>query len=154
MLRKQKFITREDLQANPDTLYVFGDNERRRGYGGQAKAMRGEPNAVGVRTKRKPARNSPDDFWTDDTYEQNCQLIAEDLAPVFAHLRAGGEVVLPEDGLRHRPGRAANPRPAYLCLPAGAAAAAGNHRLGVFQPRCALQSRRPESTPHNRPQNP
>ncbi len=99
MLRKQKFITREDLQANPDTLYVFGDNERRRGYGGQAKAMRGEPNAVGVRTKRKPARTAPDDFWTDDTYEQNCRMIDEDLAPVFARLRAGGPVVLPEDGL-------------------------------------------------------
>ncbi|RTQ48410.1 hypothetical protein EJV47_15670 [Hymenobacter gummosus] len=99
MLRKQKFITREDLQANPDTLYVFGDNERRRGYGGQAKAMRGEPNAVGVRTKRKPARTAPDDFWTDATYEQNCRFIDEDLAPVFAHLRAGGPVVLPEDGL-------------------------------------------------------
>jgi hypothetical protein len=99
MLRKQKFISREDLQANTDTLYVFGDNERRRGYGGQAKAMRGEPNAVGVRTKRKPARTLPDDFWTDDTYEQNCWMIAEDLAPVFAYLRAGGHAVLPEDGL-------------------------------------------------------
>jgi hypothetical protein len=99
MLRKQKFISREDLQANPDTLYAFGDNERRRGYGGQAKAMRGEPNAVGVRTKRKPARNSPDDFWSDDTYEQNCRMIAEDLVRVHAHLSAGGDVVLPEDGL-------------------------------------------------------
>ncbi|MCC3156095.1 hypothetical protein LJ737_02545 [Hymenobacter sp. 15J16-1T3B] len=99
MLRKQKFITPEDLKANPNTLYVFGDNERRRGYGGQAKAMRGELNAVGVRTKRKPARTASDDFWTDDTCEQNCQMIAEDSAPVFDHLRAGGHVVLPEDGL-------------------------------------------------------
>ncbi|WP_400192759.1 hypothetical protein [Hymenobacter sp. B81] len=99
MLLKQKFIRREDLKANPETLYIFGDNERRRGYGGQAAEMRGEPNAVGVRVKRKPARQSPDDFWNDESFEQNCRMIDEDLARVHAHLSTGGDVVVPEDGL-------------------------------------------------------
>ena len=91
-------IYRQDLQQNPDSLYLFGDNEERRGLGGQAIQMRGEPNAVGVRTKRRP-RLKEGDFWTDETYEANCRMIEDDLAPVRKHLAAGGTVVIPEDGL-------------------------------------------------------
>jgi hypothetical protein len=98
MVSKQKMIYRTDLQANPATLYLFGDNEERRGLGGQAIEMRGEPNAVGVRTKRRP-RLKDDDFWTDKTFENNCRLIEEDLAPVRQHLAAGGVVIIPEDGI-------------------------------------------------------
>lgn len=50
----QKWITRQDLRDNPDKVYVFGDNLRRVGYGGQAKEMRGEPNALGIPTKANP----------------------------------------------------------------------------------------------------
>jgi hypothetical protein len=52
----QEWITRKDLRENPDKRYVFGDNVERRGYGGQAKEMRGEPNAIGVVTKWAPRR--------------------------------------------------------------------------------------------------
>ena len=58
----QERITRADLRANPDTLYVFGDNMRRRGMGGQAAEMRGEPNAVGIPTKWRPSRTEWDFF--------------------------------------------------------------------------------------------
>jgi hypothetical protein len=44
-------ITREMVQADRNTVYVFGDNVARHGLGGQAKAMRGEPNTIGVSTK-------------------------------------------------------------------------------------------------------
>ena len=98
MLTRQKMIFRQDLQQNPTTLYLFEDNEERCGLGGQAIQMRGEPNAVGVRTKRRP-RLQETDFWTDETYATNCRLITEDLAPVQQHLAAGGAVVMPEDGL-------------------------------------------------------
>ena len=54
MIIYQKVIKRSDLQANPGLLYVFGDNHFRKGLGGQAKEMRGEPNAFGVRTKKTP----------------------------------------------------------------------------------------------------
>jgi hypothetical protein len=50
----QKFIRRQDLRNNRDKFYVFGDNMQRIGYGGQARDMRGEPNAIGAVTK--PAR--------------------------------------------------------------------------------------------------
>ncbi|MCB2380132.1 hypothetical protein LGH70_21230 [Hymenobacter sp. BT635] len=98
MILKQKRIYRTDLQVNPTTLYLFGDNEQRRGKGGQAIEMRDEPNAVGIRVKRRP-RLQEADFWTDAAFEANCRMIEDDLAPVRQHLAAGGTVVLPEDGI-------------------------------------------------------
>ena len=58
----QKLILNADLRANPDVLYLFGDNVLRVGFGGQAKEIRGEPNAVGVRTKHRPNMH-PDAFF-------------------------------------------------------------------------------------------
>jgi hypothetical protein len=43
-------------------FYVFGDNGRRIGFGGQAKEMRGEPNAIGVATEWVPT-NRPNAFF-------------------------------------------------------------------------------------------
>jgi hypothetical protein len=91
-------IYRDDLKKNPAVLYLFGDNEQRKGLGGQAAEMRGETNAVGVRTKRAPGRNN-EDFWSDRNFEANCAKIEEDLSRVKAHLRRGGVVVLPSDGI-------------------------------------------------------
>lgn len=95
---RQKFIRRDDLQANPETLYLFGDNDDRAGYGGQAAEMRDEENAVGVRTKWSPS-SLPSAFFRDKDAEQVFGMIDEDLDPVIDHLRAGGTVVIPQDGL-------------------------------------------------------
>lgn len=95
---RQKWITRADVRANRDVLYLFGDNEERRGLGGQAKEMRGESNAIGVRTKRSPSTHE-DAFWSDDKLYQGIAMIDEDLKPAFRHLDAGGIVVIPMDGL-------------------------------------------------------
>lgn len=94
----QHRVFRRDLQSNRDVLYLFGDNERRSGLGGQAREMRGEPNAVGVRTKRAPDTN-PDSYWTDDEYEANCSMIDDDMRRPLEHLVDGGVVVVPADGL-------------------------------------------------------
>lgn len=95
---KQKMIYREDLQANPDALYLFGDNADRAGYGGQAREMRDEENALGVRTKwtTEMTRKA---FFSDDDAEECMQMIDEDLDPAIDHLKAGGIVVIPTDGL-------------------------------------------------------
>ena len=90
----QHRIYREDLQSNPDVLYVFGDNEQRWGMGGQAGEMRGEPNAVGVATLK-----SPGNFWTDGDYARQCARLDIDMAPLFSALRAGRTVVFPRDGI-------------------------------------------------------
>ncbi len=96
----QKFINREDLRKNPTVLYLFGDNDERAGIGrnNQATEMRGEPNAVGVRTKRAP-RGDADAFWSDRDFERNCAKIEEDLTRAKAHLRRGGILVIPLDGI-------------------------------------------------------
>lgn len=94
----QKMIYRDDLRRNPSALYVFGDNDKRAGLGGQAKEMRGEPNAVGVRTKRAPG-TANEDYWSDKNFDANCAKIAEDLSRVQAQLRRGGIVIIPSDGI-------------------------------------------------------
>ena len=93
MIRYQKMIYRADLRANPDTLYVFGDNEQRVGNGGQAGEMRGEPNAIGVATL------SFEHPWGDHDFLHQAAVIDADLAPVVAALLLGQEVVLPLDGI-------------------------------------------------------
>lgn len=45
---QQTWITREDLRANPDIIYVYGDNAAREGQRGLARQMRHEPNAHAV----------------------------------------------------------------------------------------------------------
>ena len=53
-LEYRKHITREMVQAERNKLFVFGDNQERRGLGGQAKEMRGERNTIGISTKKSP----------------------------------------------------------------------------------------------------
>lgn len=77
-------IVRQDLRDNPNDLFLFGDNDLRIGFGGQAKEMRGEPNACGIRTKYKPTLDD-DAFWHDSTYEQNIAKINEDFERIFNH---------------------------------------------------------------------
>lgn len=55
LVRTSEFYTPELLRANPEFIFVFGDNLRREGKGGQA-AIRNEPNALGLATKRYPSK--------------------------------------------------------------------------------------------------
>jgi len=101
MIKFQKWIVREDLQRNPDVLYLFGDNFARKGYGGQAKEMRGEPNSLGIITKVKPSMGA-DAFFSESNIQQTLaqlKMIAEDLDHAERFLRAGGTIVIPQDGL-------------------------------------------------------
>jgi hypothetical protein len=94
----QHRIYRKDLQANPDVLYVFGDNVVRAGLGGQAGEMRGEPNALGIATKNTPS-SGPGAFFSDEDYPELRQIIENDFRPVFSALSEGRIVVLPSDGI-------------------------------------------------------
>lgn len=69
-IERLRFITREYVRSNRDKLFLFGDNLERRGFGGQAAAMRGEPNTVGIPTKKSP-NNRNEAFFTDRELEQN-----------------------------------------------------------------------------------
>lgn len=98
MIIHQYRIYRQDLQNNPNVLYVFGDNLLEIGSGGQAGEMRGEPNAVGVPTKKRPGMNEKD-FFTDDELAENIFEISMKVNRLTKHLKAGGVVVLPSDGI-------------------------------------------------------
>jgi hypothetical protein len=92
----QKVYKRDDARRNPEVLYVFGDNVRRVGLGGQAREMRQEPNAVGVATKVSPYECFGDK--PEEIIAQN-RIIDIDMKPLFDHLKNGGIVVWPTDGI-------------------------------------------------------
>ncbi len=96
--RREPHITRAMLRAEPDTLWVYGDNLARRGLGGQAAEMRGEPNAVGIPTKRRPARDEAA-YFTDDDLPTFREAAAPVFARLAAHLRGRGMVVWPTAGI-------------------------------------------------------
>jgi nucleoid DNA-binding protein len=94
------YITRAMLRAQPEVLFAFGDNMQRAGLGGQARAMRGEPNAVGVPTKWAPHRG-PTAYFTDADWSRDEVRAAIDAAfdQLAAALRRGGRIAFPADGL-------------------------------------------------------
>lgn len=93
-----KRYTRQDIANEPNKLFIFGDNFARVGMGGQAGEARGEPNALGIRTKKAPTYNESD-FLTDKEYAWNVRNIFYDFGKVLVALEAGQVVVWPEDGI-------------------------------------------------------
>jgi hypothetical protein len=98
MLTRVKHITRAMVRAEPDTLFVFGDNMERRGLGGQAREMRGEPNAVGIPTKRAPSMLF-EAFVTDEDFDAAKAAMMPAFDRLWVHAVAGGKIVWPSDGI-------------------------------------------------------
>ncbi|MBT93203.1 MAG: hypothetical protein CMA60_00045 [Euryarchaeota archaeon] len=87
----RQYYTPQLLRAYPNYAFLFGDNEQRKGKGGQAR-IRDEPNAFGVRTK-KSARA----FWSDKHKDSSVKMMSEDFVRAFS---AGYDaVVIPKDGI-------------------------------------------------------
>jgi hypothetical protein len=80
------------------TIYVFGDNTLRQGLGGQAKEMRGEPNAFGIATKRRPGKEIGD-YFSDDSAEDAKWMVRDVGALLHLIMEKGSSVILPQDGL-------------------------------------------------------
>ena len=87
-------ITRQFVREHSEWCFLFGDNLQRIGFGGQAKEMRGEPNAIGIPVKKKPTMHD-DAFFHDDEFWANARAIdaALDLVP------KDGIVIIPADGI-------------------------------------------------------
>lgn len=100
----RKIITREQVQTERRSFFIFGDNMERRGLGGQAAAMRGEPNAFGIPTKRKPTME-PDAFFTDQADEIAIVLRSLwEISGTIDNIESGREpfydkIVWPMDGI-------------------------------------------------------
>jgi len=93
-------ITRDFVKANPNTLFLFGDNDIRTGLGGQAKEMRGEPNTIGISTKKLPS-NEDSAFKTDSEYDNNKFIITNDVNRAIKAAKSGrfNKVVIPPIGV-------------------------------------------------------
>lgn len=108
---ERKIIIRQMLRQEPQRLFVFGDNMAQRGLGGQAKEMRGEPNAVGIPTKWSPEM-FPDSFFLDRDLERVRPKIDAAFLRLAFHMLKGGAIVWPADGIGT--GRAELPQRAPL----------------------------------------
>lgn len=98
LIVQTEFYTRETISCNPDTFYVFGDNEDRVGRGGQAAACRGMPNAIGIPTKRTPGHSEPD-YWSDREYDRCAAIISAGFDQIELKLVLGYDVVWPAAGI-------------------------------------------------------
>lgn len=95
MIEYRKRITRQMLRDEPNTLFVFGDNLVRRGFGGQAREMRGEPNAVGIPTKARPSMETSA-FLHDRDLEKWLSVCRAEFNRLLSH---DGPIVWPADGI-------------------------------------------------------
>ena len=62
----EEIITEDYLNANPNFIFVFGDNLKRVGCGGAAK-LRHLPNTYGFITKKAPS-NKDEDYYKPEEY--------------------------------------------------------------------------------------
>jgi hypothetical protein len=73
-------ITREQI-ANSNAIWVFGDNLKRTGYGGQAAVCRGLRNTIGIATKMRPD-NKQSAFFRDIDFLNIIEIIKYDIDKV------------------------------------------------------------------------
>lgn len=96
---RMKWITRAFVREHRDHIFLFGDNLAGKGFGGQAAAMRGEPNCVGIPTKKFPSSRD-DAFFTDLEFEQNKAAIDHAFDVLFHKISKAEQIlVIPADGL-------------------------------------------------------
>lgn len=87
----EKMYDSKLLRKYPKYGFIFGDNEKRTGKGGQA-VIRDEPNAIGVRTKASPRK-----FWSDSHMQNSVKMMSEDFLRGF---NGGYEaIVIPVAGI-------------------------------------------------------
>jgi uncharacterized protein YihD (DUF1040 family) len=90
----QKTIFRQHLRNHPNMQFLFGDNMVRKGFGGQAKEMRGEPNAVGIPTKWSPGMKEQD-FFTDDDFDK----VKDEIDASFNKIKSNVVLIIPAKGV-------------------------------------------------------
>lgn len=98
--RTNKIITRDKVKENPDVLYLFGDNIVRQGLGGQAKEMRGEPNTLGIVSKKYPS-NSLSSFYSDEDFYSWLEVFSSDIKNLAESVNSGKyrAIVIPPIGV-------------------------------------------------------
>ena len=100
---QRTYFTREQIRAEPDALFAWGDNLKRAGgasnpKSGQAYACRGEPNTVGIPTKHYPA-NDPGAFFRDSDFDIAKPPIDLAFIRLAEQLHRSATVYWPADGI-------------------------------------------------------
>lgn len=80
-------------------MYIFGDNDMRRGKRGQA-VIRGSNNAMGIPTKKFPSLRD-DSFYSDDEFVEQSDYIRTAVDRIISRCEKGefSRLALPKDGL-------------------------------------------------------
>ena len=88
-----------DVKSDIKSLYIFGDNNVKKGCKGQA-IIRYLYNACGIPTKIYPSYDD-EAYYSDNCYENNCNRIDESINIIKNKLEKNvyDRLILPEDGL-------------------------------------------------------
>ena len=96
---QEDWYSLDQCKKNPNKLYVFGDNTKRVGKGGQA-GIRDASNSIGIATKRLPTMDE-NGFFSDQPDE--ARIIFEDIYNLLYTFSKFDDlfdtIVLPADGL-------------------------------------------------------
>jgi hypothetical protein len=89
--------TKEDCLKNKNALFVFGDNDIKRGIGGQA-IIRLFRNSFGIPTKKYPNYKSIS-YYADREYDKQCEKIIDSIEDLIIKSEHYDVIYFPEDGL-------------------------------------------------------
>ena len=81
----QSSINQHDLTVNQDAIYVYLDNEQKKGGSDYAILMRNYSNAVGLVVKEKPS-DTEKSYWSDRIFPSKRELLEEGLQKIHTHL--------------------------------------------------------------------
>lgn len=88
--------TIEECSAKPNSLFVFGDNDEKKGLGGQA-VIRPCKNSIGIPTKKRPT-NHVYSFYNDGEYDASCKKIQQAIIAIINESSKYEEIVFPMGG--------------------------------------------------------
>ena len=97
LIETMDMFTEEIVKANPNKLFVFGDNMLRYGKGGQA-IIRDLPNTLGIVTKREP-RTGKGAYFSDA--EDEMDTLLQDIRKLWLISRCNTftHIVFPTKGI-------------------------------------------------------
>ena len=96
-IKAKRWWTIQDCQSQPNYLFVYGDNNVKKGCGGQA-IIRNQPNSIGIPTKKYPT-NHVTSFYSDNEFDENIKHINDALLNIIGLSTKYDVVIFPQDGL-------------------------------------------------------
>ena len=94
-ITQKEWYSVEQCLANPQNLYIFGDNTIRKGKGGQAQ-IRDCPNAFGIATKFLPSTTN-ESYFNDSNEVKD--IIIDDIVKLLQLEDQYENIIFPYDGL-------------------------------------------------------